>query len=172
METALYEEVRRLRRTVRYMGMGLAATVALALMAATKPPAEDLRARSLTIVDQRGTPRVVIASPVPDPLVRGKRLQRAGAGSGIILNGPDGNERGGYLVNEAGGEALLTLDGLNGGEVFKVVANPDSGSSVFVQHQKGSFVALSTYRGEPEIQLVGAGGKRVQAIPPDAPEMK
>jgi hypothetical protein len=152
------------------MGLGLAATVCLGLIAATRPQASDLRARSLTIVDEKGTARVVIAAAVPDPMVGGKRMPRAGAGAGILLNGPDGNERGGYMVTD-GGEGLLTLDDAGGREMFKVVANPDSGASLFVQHQSGAWAAVSTYRGEPELQMVGRDGKRVTAIPADAPEM-
>lgn len=55
--------------------------------------------------------------------------------------------------------------------MFKVVANPDSGASMFIQHQSGAWLGLSTYRGEPEMQMVAPGNRRIHAIPADAPEM-
>lgn len=171
MNDELHEEVRRLRRSVRLLGTCLAIGLGFVLAAAAQPPSEELTARKLTIVDSEGTARVVIAAPVPDPYVKGKQAKRAGPASGIILNGPDGNERGGYLVTDVGDEGILTLDGLHGGEVFKVVANPDAGASLFIQHSNGAYAGMSTYRGEPELQLVGKGNRRIFAVPADAPEL-
>ena len=170
-EVDLLEEVKRLRRSVRILGTTLVgmAVIGLLTAASSQSADADIRARSLTIVDGKGIARVVIGAPVPDAMVGGKKLPRAGAASGIILNGPDGNERGGYLVTDQGDEGVLTLDDLGGNEVFKVVANADAGASLFLQHKAGAMLALSTYRGEPEVQLIHKDGKRLHAIPESAP---
>ncbi len=170
-ELDLHEEVRRLRRSVRIMATALVGVAAIGLLtaASSRPNVSDIRAKSLTIVDDKGIARVIIGAPVPDAMVGGKQSPRAGAASGMILNGPDGNERGGYLVSDKGDEGILTLDGLDGNEVFKVVANPDAGASLFLQHKAGGMLALSTYRGEPEIQLIAKDGKRIHAVPESAP---
>jgi hypothetical protein len=175
MKDRLVQEVRRLRTTVKLMGAAMVTTAGLSLLAAAAPRqdlVENLRVRSLSVVDANGVERVVIAAPVPDPMVRGQRMKRAGGGAGIILNGPDGNERGGYMVTDKGGEALLTLDGGRGGEVFKVVGNSEGSASLFLQNYSGAVVALTTYRGEPELQLLGSRGERVHAIPANAPMLK
>ncbi|WP_206185484.1 hypothetical protein [Sphingosinicella sp. CPCC 101087] len=170
MEEQMRDEVRRLRRAVRWLGAGSIGVVSLFLVAATAlPQNENLRVRSLTVVDERGVERVIIGAPVPDPVSRGSRQPRAGAISGIILNGPDGNERGGYGTTDVGGEALLTLDGAEGGEVFKVVANPDAGASLFVMHRNGAGARLTTFRGSPEFELIDANRRRVHAIPESMP---
>lgn len=170
--TELENEMRRLRRTVRTMGAGFVGVAGLCLIAATRPGAPDLRARSLTIVDANGTPRVIIAAPIPDPFVNGRRGKRASAGSGVVLNGPDGNERGGYFVTDVGQEGVLTLDAQGGTEVFKVVANPNSGASLFLNHQSGSEVALTTFRDRPELHMMDSTRRAIATIPADAPPLK
>lgn len=118
-----------------------------------------IEARGLVIRDDAGRARLVLGAPVPDPRVRGVVGARAAPASGLVLIGPDGNERGGYLVVDDGGEAVLTLDSADGSrEVFKVVANPQDGASLFVQHQGGAEAMITTYRGEPELHLVGPDG--------------
>jgi len=123
-------------------------------------PSRIIEARGLVVRDAAGTSRVEIGAPVDGPMILGKREERIAPASGILLNGPDGNERGGYLTVDAGDEALLTLDGAaNGGEVFKVVANADAGASLFVVHQNGAAAMLTTYQGEPELKFIGADKK-------------
>jgi hypothetical protein len=49
--------------------------------AAAQP--EMLTVKRLAVVDEKGTERVVIAAPLPDPLIQGKRMKRDGPASGI-----------------------------------------------------------------------------------------
>ncbi|UXB35964.1 hypothetical protein [Stenotrophomonas maltophilia] len=118
-----------------------------------------LEARGLVIRDASGVSRVEIGAPVSDPMVHGERGPRAAPASGIILNGPDGNERGGYLTVDSGDEALFTLDGAGDAkEVFKVVANEAAGASLFLIHQNGAAAMLTTYQGHPELQFFESDG--------------
>jgi hypothetical protein len=61
-----------------------------------------LMVKRLAIVDEKGTERVVIAAPLPDPIVQGKRVKRDGPVSGILIFDPKGNERGGYVTSDTG----------------------------------------------------------------------
>ncbi|MCD9030513.1 hypothetical protein LDO32_02030 [Luteimonas sp. Y-2-2-4F] len=122
-------------------------------------PSRVIEARGLLIKDASGQTRVELGAPVQDPVVQGRRGTRATPSSGLILLGPDGNERGGYLTSDVGGEAMLTLDSGDGSvEVLKVVANPDAGASLFVLHRNGAGAMLTTYRGRPELQLIDKSG--------------
>ena len=126
-------------------------------------------ARGLIVQDASGRARVVLGAPAPDPVVRGKRGKRAAPISGLVLIGPDGNERGGYATTDSEAEALLTLDSSDGSsEVFKVVANPNAGASLFVSHQNESAVALTTYQGEPQLFLLDKTGVPLFSAPPNA----
>jgi hypothetical protein len=74
-------------------------------------PPESLTVKRLAVVDDKGTERVVIAAPLPDPLILGKRVKRDGPVSGILIFDPKGNERGGYVTSDSGDlAALITLD--------------------------------------------------------------
>jgi len=46
---------------------------------------QKLRVRELAVVDERGTERVLIAAPLPEPMIMGKRGKRGGKISGIII---------------------------------------------------------------------------------------
>jgi hypothetical protein len=65
--------------------------------AAAQP--EVLTVKRLAVVDEKGTERVVIAAPLPDPIILGKRTKRDGPVSGILIFDPKGNERGGYVTS-------------------------------------------------------------------------
>jgi hypothetical protein len=67
-------------------------------------------------------------------------------------------------------EAILTLDGAAGDEVFKVVANADAGASLFVMNKQGAVTALTTYRGGPELHLIDKSGT-LHRQPANAPDL-
>src|SRR5688572_926232 len=69
-----------------------------------------LTLRERVIVDSMGTPRVRIAAPLPDPIMLGKRFNRGGVVSGILIYDAEGNERGGYVTGDESRGAALTLD--------------------------------------------------------------
>jgi hypothetical protein len=56
--------------------------------AAAQP--EVLTVKRIAVVDENGTERVVIAAPLSDPIIQGKRVKRDGAASGILIFDPKG----------------------------------------------------------------------------------
>jgi hypothetical protein len=91
---------------------------------------DTLTLRRLSIVDERGVARVILAAPVPDPMVLGKQHRRDGPVSGLIIVDATGTERGGYVTSDGGyANALLTLDG-QGLQTVLLLAEPD-GSTLF-----------------------------------------
>lgn len=122
-------------------------------------PDRIVETRGLLVRDSTGQVRIALGAPVQNPVVRGVTGKRVAPASGMLLFGPDGNERGGYLTVDKGGEAVLTLDSQDGStEVFKVVANPDAGASLFVLHRNSAGAMLTTYQGHPELRLVDSSG--------------
>jgi hypothetical protein len=72
---------------------------------------ESLTLRRLDIVDEHGTPRVILASPAPPPMRFGEVGRRDGSVSGVLIDDATGTERGGYVTSDGGdANALLTLD--------------------------------------------------------------
>ncbi len=131
-----------------------------------------LTVKRLAVVDDKGVERVVIAAPLPDPVVHGKRVKREGAISGILIYDPQGNERGGYVTNDGGSSgAFLTLDSEDG-QVFTAYANASGkdGATVNLQSDKRDSVTLTTYE-QPRIQM-SQNGKIVEKIPASAPDLR
>jgi len=71
---------------------------------------QSLRVRQLTVVDDHGTDRAILGAPLPEPIVLGQRRKRGGSASGLLIFDAAGNERGGYVTDDQGGNAMLTLD--------------------------------------------------------------
>ena len=132
---------------------------------------EPLTVKRLAVIDDKGTERLVIAAPLPDPVVQGQRVKRDGVISGIAIYDREGNERGGYATSDAASGALLTLDSTNG-EVFKVVGNPDpkDGSTLFLFNGKHDGVVLTTYS-QPRMEMV-QNRKIIFKNPTDAPDIR
>lgn len=129
----------------------------------------ELRVKRLAVVDEKGTERVVIAAPVPDPVIDGKRVKRQGAASGIIIYDANAVERGGYLTSdESSNGAMLTLDSIHT-QVVTLYANPDNGATISLNNQKGDGLTLTTWN-TPVIQM----SHRRQVFfkqPPNAPRL-
>lgn len=122
---ALWREVEQLRQAVRrtrligtFAGLGCAALACAGLTTGRPPEVQDLiRARRIEVIDGRGVERVIIAAPLPDPMLLGKRTARGDAVSGILILDAEGNERGGYVTGDTSRDAALTLDELGRGAV-------------------------------------------------------
>lgn len=90
--------------------VSIAAGVLVFLSGIKHPRIPDiLRVRGLVVMDEKGTNRVWIGSPVPDPSILGWRHPR-GEMSGIILYDEEGNERSGYVTTNGYSNVMLTLD--------------------------------------------------------------
>jgi hypothetical protein len=131
---------------------------------------ENLTVKRLAVVDEKGTERVVISAPLPEPMIKGKREKRDSPVSGILIYDPKGNERGGYVTSDAGDlAALLTLDSEND-QVFTAYANAGSGATVWVANEKHQSVVMSTHN--TAVLEITHGKKIVYKQPPDAAALK
>jgi hypothetical protein len=90
---------------------------------------QKLRCRELSVVDGHGVERVLIAAPLPDPMIAGVRHKRDGVVSGILISDATGTERGGYVTGDGYANAMLTLDG-QGTQTVLLMAEP-SGDTIF-----------------------------------------
>jgi hypothetical protein len=93
--------------TLDVRSLALGATLATAMLfvlgaTSSKIPTDTLRLRKLVVVDEKGAERIVLAAPVPDPLIKGKRVSRRSAANGLQINDPAGNERGGIVMLDDG----------------------------------------------------------------------
>ena len=113
---ALDRRISRLRNYVLILALLWAGTTGVWLMktslyVARAAQPESLTVKRLAVVDAKGTERVVISAPLPEPMINGRREKRDSPVSGMLIYDPKGNERGGYVTSDGGDlAALLTLD--------------------------------------------------------------
>jgi hypothetical protein len=132
---------------------------------------ESLTLRRLDIVDERGTPRVILAAPAPPPMRFGKVGRRDGSVSGVLIADATGTERGGYVTSDGNdGNALLTLDA-QGKQTVLFLAEPDGPTLFRVWNQdKGSLVMGVS--GSAPFLNVRQGDKVFFSAPQDNPETR
>jgi hypothetical protein len=154
----LHRRISVLERRVLFLAVFCAALTIFVLVFTTRETAKAaaqpdvLIVKRLTVVDDKGTERIIIAAPLPDPMVQGKRTKREGAASGILILDPKGNERGGYVTSDTKDlGAFLTLDSEQG-QVFTAYANADSGVTVSLNNEKRDAIVMSTYK-QPSMEI-------------------
>jgi hypothetical protein len=115
-----------------------------------------LRAHGLVITDDKGTERVVIGAPLPNPFILGKTHKRDGPVSGLIIADSTGTERGGYVTSDQGGNALLTLDG-QGFQTVLLLAEPDGGTTFRIWDRSHSSITMGAWDNGPFLNLKREG---------------
>jgi hypothetical protein len=154
---------------VAFAAVSLWSLVGIARASAGEGPQASIVARRIAVVDDKGVERVVIASPVPDPLIDGVRMKRAQRASGMVIVGRDGRERGGYLTDdEETNGAMLTLDGTDG-QVLTAYANAKGGATLSLDNGNRDSVTLTSWQ-RPIFQMK-RGGKVFFNQPADAPPL-
>jgi hypothetical protein len=154
------------------IGALLGATVMATIAATTnsKTSTEVLRVRKLIVVDEKGAERIVIAAPLPDAQVLGKRLPRRSAANGIQINDTAGNERGGIVMLDDG-SFIVGIDDEQCRERAHMYYIPKKGSGIYLQDgkERASISLAIPNQGEhsekPQINLTDDAGKSVATLP-------
>ena len=136
------EQIRRLERRLRFVsvavGLLLLALVGVGTLAwQQNAPPDELRLRSLVIVDENGVERIRLGGELPDAVIQGRRVPRGARAAGILLYDDTGQERGGYVTFSPSGNVALTLDTRHG-QVALFAADPDDGAVARLWHGDGA----------------------------------
>lgn len=156
----LREEVKSLRKQTRILQYCLVAITGGFLIAASPRTVDVMRARGLVIEDSAGHPRIILgkAEPSsssiatrfsatlvfkseggrdrvligqePDPSLNGKVYPRVAPGWGMLINAPDGSERGGFNYLDGRG-ASISIDRPTG-DALGMLVNEKSGLSALI----------------------------------------
>lgn len=134
-------------------------TVALAMSAAAfiggaaaSDAPDQLTLKRLTIVDDAGTPRMIIGSHLPDPPMLGRRAGRGMTGHGILLVDQNGTERGSFITIDESDSAMMSLDNV-GRMVVQMAAGPVGGARLMMRDDDGSDIRMGAYAGGPYVRL-------------------
>jgi hypothetical protein len=152
--------IQRLERRIRLVTTGWLLSVLVLVVCGwtfrQQQQPDTLRVRQIVIVDEKGTERVWIGAPVPDPIIQGQRQKRQGPVSGIVLLDAKGNERGGYVTSDLSGEVFMSLDSEKGQEAL-FLANPGGGAHVSIFDGQGNLARLGVLANKPTLLLRRAG---------------
>jgi hypothetical protein len=126
---------------------------------------ETLRVRERIVVDDAGKERIVIAGPIPDPILDGKTVKRrVVVSAGIQFKDPDGTERGG-IASEDDGSFMFGIDDPSGHERAHQYYIASRGSGVFLQSKSGSkslsLLNPSDSNKNPKIEILNQAAKTV-----------
>ncbi len=130
---------------------------------------QTLRVRELSVVDEHGVERVLIAAPLPDPMIMGQRRKRGGVVSGIIIADQTGTERGGYVTADGYANAFLTLDS-PGSQTVLLLAEPDGSTMFRLWNQDKASVSMGV--ADNPFLNVKQNGKPIFATPPNNPQSR
>ena len=173
---SLETRLRRAERGLLINKLGWITVVALGVLllwtrgvGAVQAQSQKLRVRELDIVDQKGRERIVIASPLPDPIVNGKVGHRIRVVSaGVQFKAPDGTELGGIALSDDG-SFMFGIDDETGRERAHLHYIPKRGSGVYLQGESGKetvSLLLPAGGGDPKLEMTDKSGKSVATIPP------
>jgi hypothetical protein len=157
----------RLKRSERWLLLALVGWVVTAcfgivllLKRLHDPPSvsDTVRVHRLIVLDNAGKERIVIASPLPDPVVNGKTIKRrTGVSAGVQFKDPDGTERGG-IASEDDGSFMFGVDDERGNERAHLYYIPKRGPGVYLQGDNGRQV-LSLLNPRGVITETGDNGR-------------
>lgn len=129
---------------------------------------QKLRLRELDIVDENGRERIVIASPLPDPVVNGAKGHRARVVSAAVqFKSPEGNEQGGIALSDDG-SFMFGIDDEHGRERAHLYYIPNRGSGLLLQGENNrETVSLLLPQGgrDPKITMTDQSGKPIPTFP-------
>jgi hypothetical protein len=170
---------RRLKRLEQWLSFsliglivttGFLSSLLLKMWRAPQAISDTLRVRQLIVVDSEGKERIVIASPLPDPVVDGKRRsRRTVVSAGVQFKDRDGTERGG-IASEEDGSFMFGIDDERGRERAHLYYIPKRGSGVYLQSDRGSetvsLLLPQAANSRPGLQITNPSGTRIADFPP------
>lgn len=129
----------------------LVAGTAVATGAVPTASHDTIRTTEVVIVDGRGVVRARLGGDLPDAVAPdGRVLHRGSRAAGLIIYDEQGFERGGYVTQDVGSNAMLTLDSKHDQSVL-LVAGPDK--------QQASALRLWTDESAIELRSDSAGSR-------------
>ena len=113
----------------------------------------NLRTHSLAILDQNGAERLRLASPLPDPVENGQASKRRSPATGIQLNDPHGNERGGLVMLDDGTLTVCFDTKSSEATCMYVLPSGERGFSVTGDNKKDRAELVLSSSGEVKLVL-------------------
>lgn len=166
----------RLAKMFRVSIVGWLLTSCVFMLSWTSPPEQEiasnakqdtLRIRKLVILDEDNNERIVIAAPLPDPMVNGKVSPRRDVVTAIQFKDRNGTERDGIAV-VADGSFVFGIDDEHGRERAHLFYLPKRGAGLFLQGENSSqtlSLEIPVNGVTPKLEMTDKTGKKLLTIP-------
>lgn len=166
---ACERENARLRRLVRHQNyVWILALLFIAGGAVAASSLKDasfgtITAREVAVVDAKGVVRARLGGDLPDAVMAGGRVSKRGSkAAGLLIYDEQGIERGGYVTQDEGSNAMLTLDSKYKQAVLLVAAPDQEQASALRLWSKDSAIELRSDSDGSRISATQAQGVTFQ----------
>lgn len=144
------QENARLRRQITWQNrvglvgiLLLAASGAIASISIKDAVFDRVKAREVVVVDAHGKVRARLGGDLPDAVMaNGHVAKRGSQAAGLIIYDEEGIERGGYVTQDTGSNAMLTLDSKYRQAALFVAGPGESQTSALRLWSPGSAIEL------------------------------
>jgi hypothetical protein len=124
---------------------------------------DTVKAREVVVVDANGTIRARLAGDLPDAVMAGGHVAKRGSkAAGLILHDEEGIERGGYVTQDTGSNAMLTLDSKHRQAVLLVAGPDEDQASALRLWTKGSSIELRSDENGSRLSVADKTGVKFQ----------
>jgi hypothetical protein len=162
-----------LRRQNRAWILALLLVAGTAIATTTLKTTAPIRTTEVTVVDANGIVRARLGGDLPDAVMADGRVARRGSkAGGLLIYDEEGIERGGYVTQEEGSNAMLTLDSKHQQAVLLVAAPDKERASAFRMWTGASSIELRSDSIGSRLTVADAKGVTIQqpeiaALPAD-----
>lgn len=124
---------------------------------------DSVKAREIIVVDSSGTVRARLGGDLPDGLMAGGHVAKRGSrASGLMLYDEQGIERGGYVTQDEGSNAMLTLDSKYRQAALFVAGPDESQASALRLWTKGGSIELRSDQNGSRLSIADKQGVTFQ----------
>lgn len=124
---------------------------------------DSVKTKEVIIVDANGTVRARLGGDLPDAVMANGRIAKRGSkAAGLMIYDEQGIERGGYVTQETGSNAMLTLDSKYHQAALFVAGPGEDQASALQLWTKGSSIELRSDDNGSRLSIADQRGVKFQ----------
>lgn len=124
---------------------------------------DRVKAREVVVVDANGVVRARLGGDLPDAVMANHRVSKRGSkAGGLIIYDEEGIERGGYVTQDTGSNAMLTLDSKYHQAALFVAGPDEDQTSALALWRPGSSVELRSDSNGSRLSITDHSGVTYQ----------
>jgi hypothetical protein len=136
----------------------VAASGAVAGISLNNAVFDSVKAKEVVVIDAKGIVRARLGGDLPDAVMANGRVARRGSkAAGMIIYDEEGIERGGYVTQDEGSNAMLTLDSKFRQAALFVAGPGETQASAMRLWSQGSAIELRSDANGSRLSVADAG---------------